>query len=239
MINTYNESSLHRTIKAFYASLYEGAVEVKKDGHIFDVFAGDNHVIEIQNLNLSKLTPKISDILSKGYKVTLVHTIPVERIIENYNEEGDLLSRKKSPKKQCIYDLFRELTGIYPLLLNENFELHVLDISMTETRLKKDELVQSQNNRRRFKKDYIKSNKKLNEIIKTRTFKSKEDYTNLIPDVLKPSFCAKDLRLFLEKDKITKGNADKNAHLLIWVLSRMELIEFTETKNRSRYFRVK
>jgi len=239
MINTYNESSLHRTVKAYYASLYDGVVEVEKDGHIFDILAGENHVIEIQNLNLSKLAAKISDLLSKGYKVTLVHTIPVEKTIENYNKEGDLLSTKKSPKKLCIYELFQELTGIYPLLLQENFELHVLEISMIETRLKGDELVQSQNNRRRFRKDYIKSNKKLKEIIKTRIFKTKEDYTSLIPENLKSSFCAKDLRIMLENDKTTRANADRNAHLLIWVLSRMELIEFTEIKNRSRYYRVK
>ena len=238
MINTYNESSLHRTIKSYYASLYEGAVEVEKDGHILDILAGDNHVIEIQNLNLSKLTGKISHLLENHYKVTLVHTIPVERYIENYNKEGDLISRKKSPKKQSIYDLFRELTGIYPLLLNKNFELHVLEIKMTEIRIKEGELVQSQNNRRRFRKDYIKSNKKLDEIIKTHFFKTADNYLSLIPDNLKNSFCAKDLKIHLETNKLTKANADRNAHLLIWVLLRMELIEYTETKNRSRYYRI-
>ena len=238
MINTYNESSLHHSLKVYYASLYDGKMEVEKHGHIYDVFTGDDHVIEIQNLNLSKLMPKISDSLQKGLKVTLVHTICVEKVIENYTKDGSFISKRKSSVKANIYDLFRELTGLYPVLLEKGFELHVLEISMSEIRTKLDEPSQSQNNRRRFKKDYIKTNKKLNSVLKTWIFKKPEDYTNLIPEDLRENFCAKDLRLRLQENKETKRNADRNAHLLIWVLYRRNLIDFTEKRNRSNYYKV-
>lgn len=240
MINTYNESALHHAIKIYYATLFDGVTEVKKYGHIYDVFAGDDHVIEIQNLNLSKLLPKLMDSLQKGLKVTLVHTICVEKTVENYTPEGTLISKRKSPVKGNIYDLFRELTGIYPILFEKNFELHVLEISMSEIRTKTPDgqLVQSQNNRRRFRKDYIKSDKRLNQVIKTHIFKKPEDYTNLIPYSLHEHFCAKDLAAILKKDKATKHNADRNAHLLIWVLYRRNLLDFTGKQNRSNYYKV-
>ena len=65
--------------------------------------------------------------------------------------DNNIISKRKSPKKGNIYDLFSELTGIYPILLNENFTLEILEINMSEIRIKTDELVQSQNKKTGWK----------------------------------------------------------------------------------------
>ena len=99
--------------------------------------------------------------------------------------------------------------------------------------------VQSHNNRRRHKKDWIKTGKKLDEIIATYNFCCKEDYLKLLPENLPIEFCAKDINeLLVEQNKIKSKQKDYG-HLIIWVFQKMELIEFTQIKNRSRYFKIR
>nr|MCR5400749.1 hypothetical protein [Treponema sp.] len=139
VINTLNESSLHKKLKEIY-SLEEGSRrEVEENGKIYDIITGQGEIIEIQTRNLSKLLPKILDLLEKGKKIKIVHPYIKEKIINTYSEEGKLLSSRKSPKKENIYSAFRELTGLYPVLLNKNFSLDLLEISMTEIRIQTSE----------------------------------------------------------------------------------------------------
>ena len=65
-INTYNESSLHNTLKVFYAEKFGGETEVEAEGHIYDILCGNGDVIEIQTKNLSKLAGKIKNAMVNG-----------------------------------------------------------------------------------------------------------------------------------------------------------------------------
>ena len=242
-INTYNESSLHNTLKLLYSENSHGQTEIEENGFIYDIVTESSDIIEIQTKNLSKLLPKIMATLDCGKKIRVVYPLVITKRIVLYSKDGKILSNRKSPKKNSIYDLFDELTGIYPVLLNKNFTLEVLEISLIEERIKTEEAVNSKNQRRRFKKDWIKSNKRLEEILNTRIFSSKEDYLDLLPVDLPGIFCAKDLENCL-RNKNYPQNAYKNAHLILWVLSRMELIELSEKpeaapKTRARYYRIK
>jgi len=237
--STLNESSLHNTLKKLYAFQNDGKMEVELDDHVYDILTSDKTVIEIQTANLAKLLPKLLDALDKGHKVKLVHPIVIERRILLNDEQGNKISYRKSPKRGCIYDLFKELTGLYPILLKPDFELEVVEVNITEIRTRTSEPVQTNNKRRRFKKNWIKTGKKLDEIRNTITFNSAKDYLKLIPIDSKVSFCAKDLAEALKKDNTLPSSAPRNAHLIIWVLNKMELIEQTEIKNRSRYFKIK
>ena len=231
-INTYNESSLHNTLKVFYAEKYGGETEVEAEGHIYDILCDDGHVIEIQTKNLSKLAGKIKDALDKGHKVTLVYPLVYRTRIITTDEEGKLVSNRLSPKKGCIYDIFREVTGLTDILLNKKFTLEVITINMIEHRVRTGELVQSTNNSRRFKRNWLKVNKRLDEILETKQFKTKKDYIALLPPELPPEFCAKD---------ITKANPSlsRYSHLILWVLVRIPIIEQTTVQNRTRYYKIK
>lgn len=234
-----NESSLHNTLKTYYAIQSNGQTEYKLHNHIYDIYTENNQAIEIQTQNLVKLLPKILDTLEKGIKVKLVHTVVVTKTITLFNKENEKISKRKSPKKGCIYDLFSELTGIYHILLRENFTLEVLLIDITEQRIRTEEPVQSKNNRRRFKRNWNKTNKHLDQIIKTITFNKKEDYLNLLPKNLPEEFCAKDINKLLKENNSIPKNYRPNGNLIIWVFNRMELIEQTKVENRSRYYRIK
>jgi len=234
--STLNESKLHNSLKILYQEIYQGQTEVEQDGHIYDIISKKGNVIEIQTKNLAKLLPKILDTIDKGHNVKLVHPVPIVTRIEVQDENGKILSKRKSPKKGSIYSIFRELTGIYPLITNPHFSLEVLEIEMTEERLRTTEPVQSKNGRRRFRRNWIKTGKRLDEIINTKRFSKAEDYLKLLPPLPKP-FCAKDLKEALDKNPdIPKRTAD--AHLILWVFSHAGLIEQVEMKARSKFYTV-
>ena len=234
--STLNESKLHNSLKILYQEIYEGQTEVEQDGHIYDIVSKNGNVIEIQTKNLSKLLPKILDTIEKGHNVKLVHPVPVITRIELQDENEKIISNRKSPKKGSIYSIFRELTGIYPLITNPHFSLEVLEIEMTEERTRTTEPVQSKNGRRRFRRNWIKTGKRLDSIINTTRFSKPEDYLKLLPPLPQP-FCAKDLKAALDKNPdIPKRTAD--AHLIVWVLSHAGLIEQVEMNARSKFYMV-
>ena len=148
--STLNESSLHNTLKNYYTIQTNGKTEVKLHNHIYDIYTETNQVIEIQTQNLAKILPKILDTLEKNIKVKVVFPLVTEKRIIVTDEKQNIISKRKSPKKNCIYQLFSELTGFYPALLHKNFTLEVLLTHITEERIKTDKPVQSKNNRRRF-----------------------------------------------------------------------------------------
>lgn len=234
--STLNESKLHNSLKILYQELYEGQTEVEQDGHVYDIVTKDGNIIEIQTKNLAKLLPKILDTIEKGHNVKLVHTIPLRTRIELKDEEGKIISNRKSPKKGCIYDLFKELTGIYILMANPHFSLEVVEIKMTEERVRTTEAVQSKNGRRRFRRNWLKTGKRLDTITNTRKFSRPEDYLKLLPP-LPETFCAKDLKEAIDKlPDIPKRSV--NAHLILWVLSHAGLIEQVEMNARSKFYMV-
>lgn len=236
-INTYNESSLHNTLKNMYAIQTEGNTEIAMEGHIYDVVGKSGEIIEIQTKNLSRLFPKIGDSLEKGLKVKLVHPIIRTKYIQYDDENGNEISKRKSPRQGSIYDLFSELTAIYPILLHENFTLEILEITMIEKRMKLN-TPQKQNKRQRFQRDYLKTNKYLDEILQVTDFKTKEDYLSLFPATLPKEFCAKDLSEEFKKYNQFPKTAYKQANLILWVYSRMDLIEYIGKKGRSKFYRI-
>ena len=231
-INTYNESSLHNTLKIFYAEKYGGKTEVEADGHIYDILCSDGQVIEIQTKNLSKLSEKIKDAIEHGHKVRLVYPLVYRTRIILTSENGELISKRLSPKKGCIYDILRELTGMTDILLNKRFTLEVVTINMIEHRVRSAEPVQTNNKSRRYRKNWLKVNKRLEEVLEIRQFKTKKDYLSLLPKELPQEFCAKDI-----------AKADRTlvryAHLLLWLLIRLPVLEQTQVINKSRFYKIK
>ena len=226
-INTYNESSLHNTLKIFYAEKYGGKTEVEADGHIYDILCDDGQVIEIQTGSVARIAGKLKDALNKGHKVILVYPLVNRKRIFLTDENGEKISNRLSPKKGCIYDILEQLTKITDILLNPDFTLEIITIDLIEHRIRTAEAVQTKNHRRRYKKNWLKANKRLEQIIETTQFKTARDYLALLPKDLPEEFCAKDLQL------------PKYAHLLLWILSRSSIIEMTSKKGRSFYYKIK
>lgn len=243
MINTYNESDLHASLKKIYALESNGKTEVCLDDTpwICDILDEDGNAIEIQTSNLSALTEKTEYILESGRKIKIVHPIAEKKWIELYGRDGILIHKKKSPKKATIFDSLRGMTQICPLFLHKNCTLEVLYCEITEMRRETENPAQTQNKARRHLKNWLPMGKRLEKITKKEIFSSKEDWTKLLPEGLRknetglsPLFRKTDLA-----SEIEKVWGKKNARwsgLLIWILLKMKILEIAETKGRSKFY---
>lgn len=230
MINTYFESSLHKALKAQYSCNYRYKTETElplPDGSrpIFDIVTDSGAVIEIQTRNPSLLSKKVKGVLDAGLAIKIVNTLVFYKNILTYDEEGALISKRRSPKKEGIYSVFRGLTKLYPYLLDKNFTLEVLLIESNE--LRKRVPLSYNHIRARHKTNYQKIDKTLVKIIESTLFKTVEDYLALIPDTNGAPFCIKDFPC-----------PAKDARFATWVLLKMGLITVVKKVGNMKYYSV-
>ena len=247
MINTYNESALHATLKKIYALESNGMMEVKLDDTqwICDILDENGNAIEIQTSNLSALTEKAEYILETGRKIKIVHPIAETKWIALYKADGELIHKKKSPKKATIFDSFRGMTQICPLFLNENCTLEVLFCEIKEMRRQTEEASQNLSKTRRRLKNWIPMGKKLEKITKKERFEKKEDWISLIPEVFRkkseegtfPTF--RKIDFYKEMKSIYGAKVAKWSNLVIWIFLKMGIFEISEIKGKSKFFSVR
>ena len=228
VINTYNETHLHRTLKKIYALEFNGQTEQKSGSYIFDIVTEDKNVIEIQTSNISALKNKIKYVLKKGRKITVVHPVIEQKIIKTYSADGTACTERKSPKKESVYSVLRSLTGIYNLLTAPGFTLELVFISLTEIRQKTEEKVQTKNKARRHLRDWLVADKHLAEINSKKIFRTKEDYKTFLPAALPREFTPPQLQALFTEQKEKEGA--KYHKLLIWLLEKMGIIKNTGKK---------
>lgn len=228
MINTYNESTLHEKLKNKYAELSNGKTEVELNGFFCDVVSG-KEIYEIQTANLSSLASKISRLIS-DYSVTVVFPIAERTIIQWQTEAFELISERKSPKKENEYRLFKEITKLLPFIDNPNFKIILLKAEIIETRIKTDKPVQLKNNSRRWKKNWYKKDKDLLKINSELVFDSRSSYINLVRAITaNQDFSLKQL----QQNKACR----KYAGLIIWTLKKLGEIEETARKGNEKFYR--
>lgn len=227
MINTYNESQLHKTLKLFFAARTHGTTEVPYKNFILDIVAKDGSVIEIQSASLSALKEKVRLLLADKKRVTIVTPLVIEKRIETYSTENPelwsdktLLSSRKSPKKESVYSKLREMTGLVEFMTAPDFEVIFVDAKVIEQRVRAAEKTDTPNKARRFYKDWVKVGKRLAEFESETSFCGKNAWLGLLPESLRDGeFSSKDV-----KKELKRGDA-KYAGVLLWVLSRAGMIE--------------
>lgn len=124
-IGSINERSLHSQIKDWY-SLETDDIEVKVGGYIIDIIRGDL-LIEIQTGNFTSIRDKLRNLVENN-KVRLVYPIPALKWVVRITTEGEEISRRRSPKKGKLSDLFTELVSIPDLASEDNLSLEILMI---------------------------------------------------------------------------------------------------------------
>ena len=124
-IGTLGEKSLHSALKAWYAQpgdRLEWSVEGK---YVVDIFrpatdTTSGQCIEIQTRSLGKLKTKLVFLL-EHWPVRLVYPIAQERHIVRIDADGEIVSRRKSPKRGTIFHLFPELVSLPALVTHPHF----------------------------------------------------------------------------------------------------------------------
>ena len=206
-INIKNEKSLHSSIKQWYV-MDGDRFEVKVDKYVIDLVREDS-LIEIQTKNFSAIGNKLRNLV-KYNKVMLVHPIAIEKYIVTTDNTNEIISRRKSPKKGKLMDLFDELIRIPDLMAEDNF---ILEILMT-----KEEEIRCKDGKGSWRRKGISiKDRKLLEVTQKVTFKEEKDFLIFLPDELPENFTNKHLAKAL---KVTIYKARK----ITYCFRKMNLI---------------
>jgi len=208
-INTLNEKSLHASLKQWYARP-DDHLEAPVDGFIIDIVRG-NRLIEVQTRNFSAIKRKLTSLV-ESHPVRLVYPIEREKWIVKLPVNGqDHPSRRKSPKRGKVEDVFFELVRVPKLIAHRNFSLEVLLIQAEEAR--------RFDGRRGWRRDgWVTHERRLLDVVETIHFEKPIDFANLLPDHLENTFTTADLA---QCKNISRVLAQK----MVYCLHQMALIE--------------
>ena len=182
-IGTLQERSLHAKIKQLY-NTSDAEVEVKVDGYVIDVVKGDL-LIEIQTRKFSAIKDKLFKLM-KNHPVRLVHPIAQEKWVVRQSKNGEVIGRRKSPKKMSILNIFEELVSIPTFIIHSNFEVEVILTREEEIRVN-----DGKGSWRR--KGWSNIDRKLVDIVDRKLFSAPKDFLRLIPDTIEEPFTTKTL----------------------------------------------
>jgi len=212
-----NEMSLHAALKSFYA-LPGDRFEQPVDGYMIDIVR-DEQLIEIQTKNFYALKSKLN-VLLDNYFVRLVHPIAYERWIERVSADNQLISRRKSPKRGYLEELFSELVRIPELASHPHLSIEVL---MTQ-----EEVVWRDDGQGSWRRrGWSVADRCLIHVLSRRLFEKAEDYAALLPISIEQSFTNRDLVEHLEIKPRVAGQMTN-------CLRKMGLVE--KIGHRDRYY---
>jgi hypothetical protein len=172
-IGTLNESPLHASLKTAYAQPGD-LLEATVDGYVVDILRGDL-IIEVQTAQFGKIARKLRDLVSR-HPVRLVYPVPRDSWIVKLPQHGGEPSRRKSPKRGRVINVFDELVSVPDLLTNVNF---ALDVVLTQ----EEELRAFDSKRRWRRRGWTTVERRLLDIVETRTLSRPDDYLALLPDL--------------------------------------------------------
>jgi len=181
-IGTLNEKPLHAALKEWYAEPGD-RFEVPMEGYVIDLVRGDL-LIEIQTGGFSPLKTKLRTLI-ESHPVRLVHPIALEKwILKPTGKEGES-TRRKSPRRGRIEDLFMEMVHLPRFLRSAPFTLDVLLVREEELRYYDDK-------RGWRRKGWLVEERRLLEVVESVQFATRTDWMKLLPAEL-DTFTTKDL----------------------------------------------
>lgn len=200
-IGLLNEKALHASLKAWYAEPGD-RFEVPVDGFVIDIVRG-TQLLEIQTGSLASIKSKLFALLTT-HPVRLVHPIAGEKwIVKLPREEGGKPTRRRSPKRGQLTDLFREMVSFPQLLADPNFSLEVLVT-------REDEVRRYDGARGWRRKGWVIEERRLLEVVERRLYEAPADWRSFVPGDL-PTFTVRDLA---ERLAIGRSLAQRMAYCL-------------------------
>lgn len=182
-VGTLGEKPLHAALKRWYARPGD-RIEEPVDGFVIDIVR-DGLLIEIQTRGFSSLKRKLAELVEQ-HPVRVVHPIPACKWIVKLDDNGEVLSRRRSPKRGRVADVFAELVSIPELLAHPGFTLDVVIVE-------EDEIRRYAGNRGRRRKGWVVVERRLVDVHETHHFDSPAALAELLPDDLGDGFTTADL----------------------------------------------
>lgn len=167
------ETSLHRDLKTLYAG-QDAQFEVSLGDYRIDVMSG-GRLVEIQHGSLAAIRDKVR-ILLKDYPVVVVKPIVVQKLlVKRADKDGPVTSRRMSPKRGTLLDLFDDLIHFTRVFPHRRLTLEVPLVDIEEWRYP------GHGRRRRWRfNDYQVEDQKLVAVHVTYRFQTAADLARLV-----------------------------------------------------------
>lgn len=221
-IGLLNEKPLHASLKLWYARPGD-QFEVPVGGFVIDIVR-DDLLIEIQTGNFSSIKSKLNK-LARAHQVRLIYPIVQEKwIVRLPQDRGGAATRRRSPKRGRLEDLFWELVSIPQLLSNPNFSLEILMIRQEEVR-------RYDKKRSWRRKGWVIEGRQLLQVLDRRVFGHSADWLWFLPEGLES---------FTTEDLATRMNTRRDlAQKMAYCLREGKMIEIIGKRGRANLYRVK
>jgi hypothetical protein len=221
-IGLLNEKPLHAALKEWYAGPRD-QLEVTVDGYVVDIVQGDL-LVEIQTSNFASIKTKLMA-LSSAHRVRLVYPIAREKwIIKLARGRSSKATRRKSPKRGRVEDVFWEMVSFPQLLARPNFSLEVLLIREEEVR-------RYEGKRKWRSRGWVTEERRLLEVVGRMVFEGAEDLGALLPEGLDGEFTTRELA-----EAIGRGRT--LAQKMAYCLRQVRAIECVGKRGRANLYRV-
>ena len=188
------ETSLHRQLKERYAD-ERAQVEVPLKGYRIDAISGDE-LIEIQHGSLAAIRDKIRKLCRK-HQVRVVKPIVARKhLVKLDRKNGEVASRRLSPKRGKQLDLFGELVYFTKTFPHKNLVLEFILVEVEEWRYPG-----HGRRRRRRNNDFQVEDQKLLDVVDSFELRTRADLLSYLPDDLPSPFHTGHLAEALEIDR--------------------------------------
>ncbi len=190
------ESSLHRDLKNWYTQ-DDAQQEVRLDEYRIDVVR-NAQLIEIQHGSLSAIRQKVARLLKQHEVLVVKPIVHRKRLIKRARKNGQVQSRRLSPKRGQLLELFDELIYFRHIFPHPRLTLEVPMVDIEEWRYPG-----HGRRRRRRERDHVIEDAKLLEVIDVHRFATSADLRRLLPAELPQPFTTADLAEGADVDRAT------------------------------------
>jgi hypothetical protein len=198
------ETSLHRELKAIYAGA-DNRQEVACEGYRIDAVRR-GQLIEIQHGSLAAIRDKVATLLEKHRVLVVKPLVARKQLLKQDKKRGRVISRRFSPKRARLLDLFDELVYFVSVFPHRRLVLEVPLVEVLELRYP------GHGRRRRWRRnDFQVEDQKLVRVVETFRFKKPVDLCKLMPPDLPAIFHTGHLAKGL---KVPRHTAQRMAYCL-------------------------
>jgi hypothetical protein len=175
------ETTLHRQLKERYTT--PGALVEQKVGRFRIDVVQPQRLVEIQVASLSAIRDKIAALLKKHDVLVVKPIIVRKHLVKLRRAGGKLVSRRLSPKRQTLLDIFDELVHFTRVFPHRRLTLEVPLIETEEWRYP------GHGRRRRWREnDHQVEDQRLLEVVSVHEFHTAIDLCRLLPPALPRPF---------------------------------------------------
>jgi hypothetical protein len=198
------ETSLHRELKAIYAGA-DNQQEVACEGYRIDAIKRDL-LIEIQHGSLAAIRDKVAKLLENHRVLVVKPLVARKQLVKQDKKQGCVVSKRFSPKRAQLLDLFDELIYFVNVFPHRRLVLEVPLVEVQELRYP------GHGRRRRWRRnDFQVEDQKLLRVVETFRFKNRADLCKLLPPKLPTTFHTGHLAQGL---KVPRQTAQRMAYCL-------------------------